>query len=511
MIRLTIAQRGLPAADITDRIDFESDPVADLQRERTAFKRAYGDLSVRLNNIDGYFSRLLLSKHPSTWWEIELYCDGERKFLGRLTPPTEFDIKSDWITLTCFSIDKLFWERCASTTINLYPKTGSALIRYAQTMTVQNMLQMVLVADKMPLTALGISGIDIDSMYASKLIYLAVNDRRLKDKTTVEQLLQATAMYYNAEFFIDPSDGRCKMKQRLAVLNDKRTNIDDLLQDDGGITLKDTDDEGYDYIHFTRPLDRPAAPSLGAITPVSGAIDPYQNVQYVATYLLSFDGGITEVESEPSDPSSVATVQAAASSVVVNLPAVSSTVTVTGRVLYRIYGAEYRKVTEIRNNSTATYTDTLSMGFLSVSDKLVTQTRALHIWMRYDEPSGVWTAPVYSVDSGDAPEGKIFDITPKLEFIDSDGNNSTSDMTDVFAFFGSETDLQVYIDRWQSLFVTHRLIATSLYTKNISLGDSLVSLKGIFPNDFTADARMVLRSAKIHLAGEYTEAVIYTI
>jgi hypothetical protein len=128
---------------------------------------------------------------------------------------------------------------------------------------------------------------------------------------------------------------------------------------------------------------------------------------------------------------------------------------------------------------------------------------ALDIWIQYDEQAGIWKYDIQSSEDAIAPPGKIFEFKTHLK----DAEGKVLKVSDLVQLFNNNFD----IDLWKPFFLTHRKVTTEVKGTNYAVGDSMISDKNLFPNDFTNDRRMVIKNSKIHLNKKYTEIEAFTI
>lgn len=122
--------------------------------------------------------------------------------------------------------------------------------------------------------------------------------RELDSSTTVKELLQAFAIYYNAEFFINPENGKLTMRKRNTPVKATQTpiDIDELVQDDETLEIELADDQRIDYIKTVLQTPKPDAP-----IPLQNILDSHglfgifswrlTFVAQYASYVLESDAG----------------------------------------------------------------------------------------------------------------------------------------------------------------------------------------------------------------------------
>jgi hypothetical protein len=99
-----------------------------------------------------------------------------------------------------------------------------------------------------------------------------------------------------------------------------------------------------------------------------------------------------------------------------------------------------------------------------------------NIWRTFDEETSAWSS-VIGVDGEIAPTGNIFPINPPLQFINDDGNAKQTSLYDLFNFFFSESNINVFAGQWIDLFVNKTKVYCSVKGTAYRLGDSFVTTK----------------------------------
>lgn len=204
----------------------------------------------------------------------------------------------------------------------------------------------------------------------------------------------------------------------------------------------------------------------------------------------------------------------------------------THRIVVRHYSETDRRIVKvIVGNEVTTFTDTLGnkgnqigSGHIgpptSFDPGLIKDVESLpqyfgsaglwtgDVWLRYDEMKGIWDSyiSVIQQDQSVIPTGKIFEFAPNMK----SKEGRVLKFLEFLELFGSESITALY-EQWRPFFLTHRKVRTELKGKGYGVGDSMLSTKNIFPNDFTSDKRLVIKNPKIHLMKEYTEVEAYTI
>lgn len=559
MLRVMLGQQGSQMVDVTSKLDADTDLICDCQTELDTFQRAFGDVELRLHNYDKFFTNLFLSQLPSIWWNVEVWNSTRRLFQGRIQPPITFDIRNEWVTTKTFSLTKLFWDiaktqRIVFQTVNttgMDTVTALSTINAVPPMMLQDFLNLQTInnvaigADGLsfqPFAGL-FSAVDIDPVYTQNEIPIkmfptytwtfttfgnlpailtnvqrsvapAFND--LAPDNTIESLLLDMAKYYNAEFYINPENGHLVMKQRQTVLNDVRHNVDQLLLDDTAIEVDDIDQNStYDYIHLSANFVKP-----NPMSAIIQAADPGTGFsKYIPgwVYTYTIQGPQIELESDFSDLSQGFTyTDGKEHEAVLTIPI--GPIGSLSKRIYRFYGTDANKngifklVAEIPASQT-TYTDSFGDN-LDQNINLPGEgtprpgQNVGDVWISYDLSLGQWNV-IYGYRGQDnvSVTGRVFELDPQISF----SNGSKATLYDFANIFGNEVDLNAVRDRWLPFFLPHRLVRCAFNDQKYAVGDSAVSYRGYFPNDYTVDPRMVIKRAQSHMMREYTDIEMFTI
>lgn len=487
--------------DVTNQVDNDTAPVLTLEQERDAFERVVSDISFRLNNFGGKFNGFFSNVNASNRWVVSVRENGKRLFYGDLDNP-QIHLTIGWMNCTGLALMKRIWKRMQNQAL---PRNTA----YANTMWEYHTLQEV-IRDILYYGFPEIEGIDIPTEYASRLIHYnsspttAQADRagvflNLNPMTTIADFFNACAMYYNAEFSIDPETNYFMMRRRNAILTDTEKNLSELIIDTDDIELDLFDQYGIDYVHYYSQILEFPAPIFSELVLADTGIaqNPYVmtggTYQYVLTY--EKDG----VESDPSDFVSV------------EVPAVNYTtrqqywVKLTlpvfpfpnvRRRLYRSHlndsETRYVMVAEINpdgsgNSLETTLTDNLPMNLVKMNPSSYTFLQTgrkivASMWIRYNELTGSWDAPIYDTNGHTfPPTGTIFEVLPKLAFVDPDnpGSDKAFALYDIWNFFGQEGGVnEGYMD-WVDMFKVKRRIKTMVKGTDHRLGDSFLITRPI--------------------------------
>jgi hypothetical protein len=134
------------------------------------------------------------------------------------------------------------------------------------------------------------------------------------------------------------------------------------------------------------------------------------------------------------------------------------------------------------------------------------QSYAGSVWMRYNELTGSWDAPIINNGtSGFEPNGVIYELIPQLQFSDiGSGNMRPFSFTEVAAFFGNEVANSGYFDALKSqtinFFKTKRSVQVSAAMRSMKIGDAVSSpnqLSTMLP-DPTQNGIMFIKSLSLN-------------
>lgn len=299
-------------------LDSESVTVSS-EREYAAFQRSHDDLHLKLSNLSNAFTAIFktIQFQPTTQMRVEVYSDARRIFLGYVDPDTvEFDITGETLTLDAFSINKAFWELAKVTRIRK-PTETNATVR-THYVTLERILLDQLLSPTVfrgLFTELAIDTLFINRkirwwgdahLYTDPTIGNTGRFRELDPTTTIAELLEAIALYYNAEFSIDEETLKFQMRKRGSVISNQQWNLEDKLLEDSSPTISLQDDERYDYLMTNADLQKPSPPVYTATQLIASETKGFVSVLYGAmffswqlTNVLDFGG--LELESPLSE------------------------------------------------------------------------------------------------------------------------------------------------------------------------------------------------------------------
>lgn len=479
------------------RLDNASDIILSQDREREEFKRTVEDVKLRTSDQQNELTKKFRAYPITSNWEVNVIDDGRQLFRGRIQRPITSDVKEDWLEIQAFSKNKDFWEKAK---VTLIPRTHPGLYKsYYPFDPVQDTLSKVLPYIVGPLSNDDLfSGIYIDTLYTSRLLrtYGSADPTTIGNEgqyvnldpaTTIFELLTATAIYYNAEFFIDPETDLLTMLKRNTVQNDLEHNLDELILNDEEIRYDDSDEKKYDYVEMIAKI--PKAGQLSNIIQ-RRRVNLIGTPSYQMTYTLS--SGSSFIESEPSDPAY--TDQDIDLNNSPSDPYYSDTsfplrrwftlpLGPTGTIKRNVYALVWgvpgshpkpMLLFSIDDNTTTEY---VYDGYNPISEITldVAILAPLIFYYRYDETTGAWVTPVVKKLEDDPPPGKIFKIFPDLKFVDETGSVKDDNALDIFSFFGRELNFDTFAEQWLDVFITKGRAYCAVKDLAYRLGDSFIT------------------------------------
>jgi len=546
-VELIERKAGATLNDITEKLDADSDLILTQELERDAFERVVDDVRLKATNLDGFFGTLFLSTLGTTRWIVTISEDARVLFKGEIDNTSiDFGLVQEWVEFDVFSFTKVFWDR-AKTTKLLDPRGGTFIELSTEYTTVEDVLRREL--GRGTTLARGqvwedlFTEFDVDSTYKDRRIRGWTNSRdtevtnfgryrELNPNTKVEELLQAMSIYYNAEFFIDPETEKFTMRKRGSVLNDLKTDVDDIVLDDAPISVRWLDDRKYDYIHLALRITQTENVEIDSISLFQPTTGTGTGLKKGGDYSYRVTTIINNEELSAGEPVFIGLPLAATApasfvwQVKLKIPVFAFEA--ASRRLYRTdsSGEEpYYLLKEFKENETTEFTDQLGDAFLILLPVLgdVVLEAVVGVWLRYDESAGTWDSLIVEKEGVEnTPVGEIFDVTPELRFMEPTEKFAALvergfRLSDQFFFFGAENSnddnaLQVYREQWIDVFRTKRKIVTSVKGLKFRIGDSMVSKNGLFPNDLTLnDKRMLIKRSSNNLTQERTTLELLTI
>ena len=411
--------------DITEYLDDDQNIELGQEHELKAFQRTVDDIRLRCSNQDGEFTTWLGS--PSDVKpRIVVKDEGRTLFRGEVQQPISFDVRDEWISFDCFSMTKAFWDLCRQLKVTKATPVGHENDLWT---TVQAVIEREVTVERFGHL---LAGYQIASIYSARPVrfwgYTADqgigNNGRYKDldpRTTLDELLKAMMLYYNADIFIDPETQLLVMQKRDEVQNDVDHQLDDVIEEDEEFKV-DVYDEKVDYIALTLNLGKPTAPvprrTENAET--GGGLDPGR-YKWLMTFLYRSGGMVIESQiGDETDPLDFPVQRTGGRyKVFLDIPTGP-----TGCVTRRIYRTKNGGIGSfylagiVENNSDVVYVDVTANVDLQIPAPDPADGVGGTIWLRYDEQAGSWDNVIVGDASGlNAPQGEIHDVTPKLRFL----------------------------------------------------------------------------------------------
>jgi hypothetical protein len=530
-----IGALGSSLVDYTEYLFESNEIVLAQERERGAFERTADDVRLMFSNMDLTFTNLFANQPSTSRFRVHIVEENRVLFRGEIEwSSIEFDVVEETVSMNVYSLEKRFWELAKITKCyiprlrNAISPRGSivSLTGYTDVNTV-----LMYEVQRTPFSDL-FSSMNIAALYSSRPIRNFVdahtatdttigNDGRLKElpeETTVAELLEAFARYYNAEFFIDAETGVFNMQRRNIILNDINTDITNIVLEDASFTLGTVDEEKYDYIQISAKIPKPYAPS--GVTPFGGGAisNPIVGIyhRWACTWVYLTSDGI-ELETELSDSYlSVPTTNYTGYTYNVYVPI--GTAGVVKRNIYRartsVDGSlltNYFKVGNINDNITTLFYDTNEpSNYVYAKPPLNSPST----WFGYNELTNSWTT-IQDDGTQEQPSGKIFDATPKLEFmaINNPNENLGVNLSHIADFFGGKNDfnLQNFRDQWKDMMIARKPMFVTVEKLNYRIGDSVVNNNGYHGSEILGTHKFLVKKASGNLNQETTVLELVTL
>lgn len=526
-MRVTL-QKILPTAgsafDATPFLDESQKQVVTQELEFNSFARTMPDVMLSFSNIGGEFTTLFSGLRMVDLIQVELYDDtGRRRFWGYVDNRTlTFSLRDRYAKFTAFSTMRRFWERAKTTKLYWHPVPFfPATVGLLQFFMYQAFFTDIRGSEGV------FSGIDLGE-FAAELIRGtdAVNYNNIDNlsrNTTWYDFLIAVSLFHNAEFYIDPESHDLRMVHRVSVMNDRRIDMDGLICDDEDIEVSAIDSHRVDYIKcyawFTV-----GAPEM-AFKPEQIATLPYGYPQSGLGVGTHYYTTVYHTNGQPTMISDVFAYTLPTPTdgynwkVSLRIPAHPAGL--GQRKVYRSDPADTRGawylVSDIAANDAndKVVYDSMNWQFLQRQEERPWVDRRVTAWYSFDESTGVWSQVVDAPKGANTPQGSIFDIIPVLHFMEPADKTvqRTDDPYHVFDFFlqkFSPNDESTRT-RWTDFFRTRRLVKCKVTGIDYEVGDSVVSNSGKFPNDLTADKRLVIRKAVCNLMDNTSQLELVTV
>jgi hypothetical protein len=528
-MRVTIQKIGPTVGtvlDATPYLDETEKQMLTQELEFNAFQRTMPDVSFSLSNLSDTFSTLFSGMRVTHLYEVDVYDDtGRRRFWGYVDNKTvTFLLRDRYAKLSAYSGLKRFWDKAKTTKLYI-PTTGDP---FGKTVTVSYCLWFQMISTDIRENFTTFLNLDLGD-FANETIrgYDGANYRgtfqNLKQDTTWYDLLTAFSLFYNAEFYIDPEDRSLRMVHRTSILNDRQLDLDDRLCDDEDVEATAVDSKRVDYLKsfswFTV-----AAPSMAYKPTAIGDGNPWipYGVQAGTHYykVVYYTNGQPVMISDVLEVS-VPTVPSGSSGwkIWLNIPAHPAGA--GDRQVYRSdpidpEGGWYLAYSLAPSDAAdKVIGDVVHWDFLHLAAQIPNVDRRVEAWFSWDEITGNWTTIVDAPKGANTPTGTVFNIIPALHFMNPYNRDvqTEDDPFNVFDFFMQRfnTAEEYTRTRWADLFRTRRTVKCKVTGTDYEVGDSVVSSMGLFPNDLTADKRLVIRKATCNLMENTSHLELVTV
>ena len=464
--------------DVTPYLDNDADIELTQEDERDAFERVVGDIHIKASNQSGIFHRTIFGNStPVNKWETKVIDESTRKlFLGRVDPTAVIiDAKTEWMELDAFAATGLFWEECDQATMGKFASmwTANDYIRLAD-----------LLASLFYVVGLTYRGINI-GIFADRRIRCASDNStignigRLKEinpDMTVKQFLEVCAIYYNAEFYVDPESELVTMIPRNVLSGPVIKSIDDVLEDDTEMAVEWADSQKADYI-YTFMANAPLRPPLFGQAFGGGGM---KRGTYGVLMTGVFDGA-EALLSWPAtyfdlgDPPEHTDWQVTYGVQTTEYP------TIQQRNIYRYNYNDaqlgWRRVGYVLGNSYAVFTDGFEPNEFAQFPQLSPGiSNIISAWLGYNETSGLWLDPIFDIGTN-KPAGKIVDVRPQIQFTEI-GDPSTLrpySALEVLSLFAMDNTLPNIHQQFLEMLLLKRRLKVIVKGTNYRVGDGYSS------------------------------------
>lgn len=543
--------------DLTERLEAGGRVQVTDEQERGAFERVAGDLRLEVGDQDGVARAFLFVDDQTIKFVVDVWvydstlADTSEPYVRRWRGDIDvesivYDQKTEMLKFDAFSMIKSFWDKAKLSRIAFprrtlikpdpnnqpanwwdypYVNFNALLALELNPMRSSERGRLFMSFDAGTLgTTRQIRSVQSNPGYGDEGRFSALNV-----KTTVEELLKACALEYNAIVHLDPATATLMITPR-ATLPTTFVDVEpDLINDP--IEINVTDGLKYDWLLSYRRVKGPA-PIAGEWTPTTLQGDSLFRYQLKGKKYYSYrvvglyqgtpraEGDILEVLSPQVPPGSWTGFE----SFQLILPAFPEGF--TGRDVYRKVSGAFMKVASSTNNNEGDAVLDKSQGDQlmlerwndSANDyawrKLLQYpegvTSAFDVYHGYTEAEG-WSQAVTDF-LNEGKEGKIFDVRPQLNFVDAAGHDLPGlDYLWVQSFFGKEyldTD-EFFRQNFADMFRLRRGAKLSVRGLNWYVGQG-VRLKWL-PNDTTPVNDYVVKKVTLDLIEEQATLEVYSI
>lgn len=508
---VSIAQSGSAfEIDYTKYLDEDSLFTLTQERERGAFQRVVSDISVTFSNTSEVFTNLF-NVPAQTRFEL-MITESRLIFLGEIQRPIEFDAVNEKVTLQVFSLEKIFWDWAKATKI-YNPANFASTSTY---LTLQTFFDDYLFPSFDTSNQFGggiISQVQIDSLYSGRNIRgwgtsasgNIGNNGRLKEldpETTIFEVLDACARYYNAEYYI--ADRVLYMIPRRSVINNLQTDVTDLICDDSSITISDTDEERFDFVYTIAKQPRITKPYVKSTVSMNGGWIQ-GNFEWKMTAIYSVLG--SEIESDASDSSGVYSIDQS-DPVKVELELSLPTGAIRRRLWRKTSTTDFVLIATIYENTSTQFYD--SPNNAASTTRLPDDKTTGKVWLGYVESTNTWS--ILPDDGVNKPAGgEVLDAVPELTFVSINLNQKLPyNSNDVLAFFGGESDynLGTIQEQWRDVFISRPPLKAKFQGTDYKVGDSVLMKKQMNASKLLGTNLFRIESADVDYFSEETELLL---
>jgi hypothetical protein len=515
--------------DVTPEILSSGQVIITQELERGAFQRVVDDFHIEGSDLTSVFNTIFAGIEPTDKIYLQVTHGGRGLFYGQVNSPSvERDNQNSSMMFDCFSATRTFWDavqqlKVRRTDTPSYP-TGYVWL--------EGLFNRELLSRHQLKSKNIIKEIDIreyttryirDWILTGSAAVDAGMFRNIDPELTWADLLKAMAVYYNAEFWIDPDTNYLRMSPRNSILSATIRSLDGHVINPGFKTVY-LDSEQIDYLYtFTKTLGKPD-PIFG-LTHNEGGIGMWHSGESCSlkyTWVFEQDG--VEIESTPSDPIGFAIedVQDDNDNWIwhgqINFWLPAAPTGVKRRKLYLSWQAVHG---EIPGSSGGLYRlcemyvdgNAQAMGILYIESPpsgtpAPTTVPPVSAWQRFTAAGG-WDAPIPDYGNGvGAPGGKILDVRPQIKFTPLD------DMTTVYAynpvatfnFFNNDMTIDIMRTQYLDLFLPLMRAVFKVDLMDLRVGDgvSLMSIPGARRSE-----NLLIKRAVVDAIAEETELTVY--
>lgn len=472
--------------------------------ERKAFERKHGDLRLRLSNIDGTFSNIFANSTATTRWEVRVYVINPDTLEWRIAwrgevklSSTTFKLDSLWCEFDAFAKTKIFWERAADIKKVFDPAQQQYWFQYEGAdgyIPLSGVFNVLTNTLNLSMGGTIYQSFDLTT-YATRKIRgvrpgAACNPPTGNEGRIVEldpamslaDLLKAFQIRYNAEFYIDHASKILYMRRRNTVTQDAERNIDAILLEDSEPEVVWLDDDKVDYIYTYSYVFVDISEVARERVYIEPPLSQYNELGGTQTWVVvGFnDANVPLIASRPytttlPNPGEGAT----GWWVTIRIPQFPSIV--TNRRVFR-WDSRIINLTNLRrihtiphNNGIVDFRDSYGVYFVSIGEEMPSVRNTFNVYRRFNEAIWRWENDIVDV-GGQRPNGRILELKPQVRFTEIGlPNVRQEDPFDVWAFFGRETDVELFKEDWRDWFLTKRKIRCQVSDIDLKLNQRVTS------------------------------------